>query len=245
MSYLGSKPVAAYALAGGADAESLITNHTGIVRKIAWHTLSRFGGSFELSDLIQIGMIALIDAARKFEDRGIPFASYATLRIRGAIVDAYRDAANSTRTEMAKQRMLRNARKSLTEALGRDPTAVELADHTGLTVSNIHEIMSDAQRSSVLSIDECYSEGNMSFADESLNPEECAIHEDMREKVSREISRLQEREQQILQMFFFEEMNLDEIGMCLGVSAARVCQVKKVAVEKLRRTLGDSLADLL
>lgn len=245
MSFMGRKPVAAYALAGGTNAEGLIASHSGIVRKIAWHSLSRFGGSFELADLVQIGMIALIDAARKFEDRGIPFASYATLRIRGAIVDAYRDAANATRTEMTKQRMLRTVRKTLTEALGREPSVAEMAEQAGLSVDAIHEIISDAQRSHTLSISEFYSEDNLSFADEALNPEEVAIHEDMRSTVAREISKLTAREQQILQMFFFEDMNLDEIGLTLGVSAARVCQIKKVAVEKLRHSLGDALADIL
>lgn len=245
MSFLGSKPVAAYALAGGMDPETLIISHSPIVRKIAWHILSRSGHGTELADLVQIGMSALIDAARKFEDRGIPFAGYAATRIRGSMIDALREAATSTRSEMARQRMLRNARQGLVSQLGREPTVIELAEAMNLPASSVHDILDDIQRSSTTSISDFYDDNDLCFADTSADPEECAVEKSRQAMISKEIAKLPDREQQILQMFFFEEMNLDEIGLCLGVSAARICQIKKSAMDKLRARLGDNLSDIL
>lgn len=245
MTYQGNRPVAAYAMAGGTNPESLVESHVGIVRKIAWHSVSRFDGAFDVADLIQIGMIALIEAARRFEDRGIPFASYAALRIRGAMIDASREAATSSRSEMMGQRKLRSAQSELTKTLGRPPSVTELSVQMDCSIDEVYRIMSFGQRSNIAYIDDVYSDEDSAFQDCCDNPEEAVAKSSSREMLSREIAKLPQREQQILQMFFYEEMNLDEIGMCLGVSAARVCQIKKKAMDRLRMGLGDQAMSIL
>src|ERR1700712_2204831 len=121
-----------------ADPERLIRDHMGLVRKIAWHVHGRVSTAMDIEDLMQSGMIALIEAARGYEDRGHAFATYASLRVRGSMIDGLRKQATQCRSAMAKRRQIDGARKQFESVNGRAPGDVELAATLGIDVAAYH-----------------------------------------------------------------------------------------------------------
>lgn len=222
------------------DPQELIHANFGLVRKIAWHTHGRVSTALDIEELIQIGMIALIEAARTFEDRGqAQFTTYASVRIRGAMIDALRKQANMARSALRRRRELNNARQDLTARLSRAPTPEELAEYLEITLNDLQEQISNTQGLKYESMDEVYSDHSIWFASEDSDALEILEQQDLREALARAIGQLPPREATVLQLYFVEEFNLEEIGQTLGVGAARVCQIKKVALEKVRKMLSD------
>jgi RNA polymerase sigma factor for flagellar operon FliA len=224
------------------DAQSparLIEAHSALVRRIAWHVHSRMSTAIEVEDLIQIGLVALVEAAQNFEDRGLGFAPYAQTRIRGAMVDALRRDARMGRAGMANRRYLAGIRARLEQEYMRPPSDAEMADATGLEPKAYHAMAASTQAVAQESIDESYSDHDMWFADLSDSAETAIEKAQLRETLVACLDRLSEREAMILQLYFVEEMNLNEIGETLGVGAARVCQIKKAALDKMRVMMAD------
>ena len=219
--------------------EALARAHMPLVRKIAWHVHGRVSTAIEVEDLIQIGMIALVEAANGYEDRGHAFATYATMRIRGAMIDHLRRQATLCRSAMARRRDFTAARVKLEQKLGREASEAELAVELGLDAAEFRRQWDEAQAVRHESIDEVYSEHSMWFADLGEGAEQALQREGLQEALAGAIRQLPEREAMVLQLYFVEEMNLEEIGLTLGIGAARVCQIKKAALEKLRGSLAD------
>lgn len=220
------------------DPERLIHNHLGLVRKIAWHTHARVSTALDIEELVQIGMIALIEAARTFEDRGhAAFATYANVRVRGAMIDALRKQATMCRSALKRRRELNAARDLLAGQLGRPPTDVELAAHFEMPLAAIQEAIHATQGLRYESIEEVYSDHSIWFADEEPDAFEQLHSAGLREALVGAIRKLPEREAMVLQLYFVEEMNLEEIGQTMGVGAARICQIKKAALSKVRQML--------
>lgn len=222
------------------DPEQLIRMNFGLVRKIAWHTHGRVSSAIDIEELMQIGMIALIEAARAFEDRGqAAFTTYASVRIRGAMIDALRKQATLCRSALKKRRELNAARAELSARLGRPPSEIELARHLDIPVTELHEQIASTQELRHESIDEVYSEHSIWFASEAPDALEQLQSADMKRALVEAIASLPEREAMVLQLYFVEELNLEEIGEVLGVGAARICQIKKSALGKVRKQLGE------
>ena len=219
--------------------EALARAHMPLVRKIAWHVHGRVSTAIEVEDLIQIGMIALVEAANGYEDRGHAFATYATMRIRGAMIDHLRRQATLCRSAMARRRDFTAARVKLEQKLGREASEAELAVELGLDPAEFRRQWDEAQAVRHESIDEVYSEHSMWFADLGEGAEQALQREGLQEALAGAIRQLPEREAMVLQLYFVEEMNLEEIGLTLGIGAARVCQIKKAALDKLRASLAD------
>lgn len=219
--------------------EALISSHLPLVRKIAWHVHGRVASAIEIEDLVQIGMVALVESANGFEDRGHAFATYATMRIRGAMIDHLRRHAAICRSAMARRRELAAVRQRLEGRLGRGPTEPEMAQEMGLEAADFRKLVDDSQSVHQQSIDEVYSEHSMWFADVEERADEALEREGLKAAIAGAISELPEREAMVLQLYFVEEMNLEEIGQTLGVGAARVCQLKKAALDRLRKALAD------
>lgn len=221
-----------------ASPNQLAQSHMPLVRRIAWQLRSMLPDSVALEDIIQVGMLALIEAAHGYEDRGHAFSTYATMRVRGAMVDVLRKNANACRSVLANRRLLKKTRLELEQQLHRAPYADEMAAALELDTQEYADMAARAEPIHLESIDDSYSDSTMWFA--SLD--ECAdqqIDRDrMRNLLADAIRQLGEREAAILQLYFTEEMNLDEIGLVMGIGAARVCQIKKRALDKLRTLLG-------
>ncbi len=220
-------------------AEQLIRDHSALVRRLAWHVHSRMSSAVEIEDLIQIGMIALLEAARNFEERGIPFVPYATMRIRGSMIDELRRVSRMCRSGMANRRALTATRAKLEQQLMRPPNDAEMAEALGLDAMTYHEWVASAQHVQQESFEESYSDSDIWFADEERGADEQLEMAQMTALLSEHISHLSEREALILNLYFVEEMNLHEIGEVMKITSARVCQIKKAALDRLRAMMSD------
>ena len=221
------------------DPAALARANMGIVRRIAWHVHGRVSSAIDVEDLVQIGMVALVEAANSYEDRGHAFSTYASMRVRGAMIDHLRRAANLARSGMAKRRQLTATRARIENGLGRAASDIEMAAALGLDADAYAAMVGDATALQHESMDEVYSDHSMWFADAEERADEALERSALKEALAAGISALPEREGMVLQLYFVEEMNLEEIGQTLGIGAARVCQIKKAALDKLRERLGD------
>ena len=219
--------------------DALVRTHMQLVRKIAWHVHARVASAIDIEDLAQIGMVALVEAANAFEDRGHAFATYATLRIRGAMIDHLRRHATICRSAMAKRRELGTVRERLENRLGRSASDAEMAAEMEMEAGDYRSLVDECQAVHQESIDEVYSDHSIWFADAEERADEAIDRERLKHAIADAIRGLPERDAMVLQLYFVEEMNLEEIGQTLGVGAARICQIKKAALDKLRGTLGD------
>lgn len=229
----------AYAPPRTVNPAHLIETHSALVRRIAWHVHSRMSSAIEVEDLIQIGLVALVEAAQNFEERGIAFAHYAATRIRGNMVDALRRDARMGRAGMANRRYLAGIRARLEQEYLRSPNDAEMAVAAGLDPAAYHAMAASTQPVGQESIEDSYSDHDMWFADISDSADTMLEKEQLREALITNLSKLSEREALILQLYFVEELNLDEIGETLGVGAARVCQIKKAALDKMKIMMAD------
>ncbi|MEQ1688167.1 MAG: RNA polymerase sigma factor FliA [Sphingopyxis sp.] len=222
--------------------EQLIHNHIPLVRRIAWHMRPMLPGSIAIEDIIQVGMIALVEAAHAYEDRGHAFSTYATMRIRGAMVDVLRKNAHASRGALANRRLIGKTRAALEQQLHRAPMPGEMAAAMGLDERGYEAMAAQCEPVQLESIDDHYSDSSLWFASIAEGADEQMDRERIREQLAQAIRSLDEREAQILQLYFSEELNLEEIGQAMGIGAARVCQIKKRALERLRALLDDSEA---
>jgi RNA polymerase sigma factor for flagellar operon FliA len=219
--------------------EVLARTHMPLVRKIAWHVHGRVSTAIEVEDLIQIGMIALVEAANGYEDRGHAFASYASMRIRGAMIDHLRRQATICRSAMARRRQFASTRTALENRLGREASEAELAAELGLDPADYRRLADETEAVRHESIDDVYSEHSMWFADVGERADQALERENLQTALSGAIRKLPEREAMVLQLYFAEEMNLEEIGQTLGIGAARVCQIKKAGLDRVREMLRE------
>ena len=230
---------ATYAKQAKPSPEDLVRAHMPLVRRIAWHVHARVASAIDVEDLAQIGMVALVEAANSFEDRGHAFATYATLRIRGAMIDHLRRHATICRAAIARRRELAQVRARLESRLGRGASEAEMAEEMGLAAPDYRAMVDDSQAVHQESIDEVYSDHSMWFADVEEQADETLDRERLQLAVAEAIRALPERDALVMQLYFVEEMNLEEIGQTLGVGAARICQIKKAALDRVRAALTD------
>ena len=219
--------------------EALARQHMPLVRKIAWHVHGNVASAIEVEDLIQIGMVALVEAANGYQDQGHAFSTYASIRIRGAMIDHLRRQATLCRSAMARRRELGAVRTRIENRLGRTATEAEMAAEMGMSAADYRALVDQSQAVQQNSLDDMYSDQSMWFADGEELADAALEREGLKEAIASCIAELPEREALVLQLYFVEEMNLEEIGQVLDVGAARVCQLKKAATDKLRDKLAD------
>lgn len=222
-----------------ASQEDLVRSHMQLVRKIAWHVHGRVSSAIDVEDLIQIGMIALVEAANGYEDRGHAFSTYASMRVRGAMIDHLRRHAALSRSAMVKRREMLKAKSDFEKTYGRSPSESELAQAMGLDGASLRALIDETAATYHETIDEVYSDQSMWFADVEERIDQTIEREELAAALAEHICALPEREASVLQLYFVEEMNLEEIGQTLGIGAARVCQIKKAALDKLRSSLRE------
>ena len=225
------------------EPDALVQAHLQLVRRIAWHVHARVSTAIDVEDLIQIGMIALIEAARAFEDRGsAAFATYATVRIRGSMIDQLRKSATLVRSAIRRRREFGEAKSVLEGLFGRPPTDDEMAGQLEMTVAAYRAAAAQTNPIRYESIDDVYSDHSDWFSDPAPNAFDTLAQGRMRRAIAEAVATLPEREAMVLQLYYVEELNLEEIGQVLDVGAARICQIKKAALAKLQARLG-GLAD--
>jgi RNA polymerase sigma factor for flagellar operon FliA len=220
------------------DMEALVRKHLPLVRRIAWHVHGSMSSIVEVEELIQIGMVALIEAVNGFEDRGqVTFEQYLSTRLRGAMIDELRRQATLTRGAMRRRRAYQDAVASLAAELGRAPADQQVADRLGVTPEKLRAEYASAEALRFDSIDDLYSDESPWFMSDEPDAFEQLAASDQRDALVEAIGELPEREAQVIQLYYVEELNLEEIGQVLGVGAARICQIKAGAHARLKKAL--------
>ena len=227
----------------GEDAEerpspaALIEAHMPAARRIAWHIHGKAPGSIEVEELVQIAMVALIEAANAHDGRADTFGGYASTRIRGSLLDEMRRRAAMSRGSLRRRRGLINARETLRARLGREAEDAEVAAHLGLDDLAYSQLRDEVQGIRYSSMDEVYSDHSAWFAADQEDAFENLSRTQLIEAVSGIVAELPERQALVLQLYFVEELNLAEIAEIVGVTAARICQLKAAALKKVRERL--------
>jgi len=226
---------------GNADTiEALVRSHIPLARKIAWQIHGRVRDLLDIDDMIQIGMTALVEAAQRFQDTGeATFGSYATIRVRGALVDHIRNNLVLSRTAVSRRNLIAVAKRDIVANGGNPDDLAQVAEKLGITVPELHGWNDQINKVSDKSLDEIYDDHSVWFADESPTPESALLTIETRELLAKNLKRLPEREALVLQLYFVEELNLEEIAEVISVSVGRVSQIKKSAVNQLRTWMSE------
>ena len=220
------------------DADAAGRGHLPLVRRLAWHVHGQMSTSVEVEDLVQVGLVALVEALASAEVRSGPeFRQYLTTRLRGAMIDELRRHATASRGAMRRRREHARATQALANELGRAPTDAEAAARLGVTSDKLRADYGEAVK--LESIDELYADDLPWFASEEPDAFDALAEDQRRDALVAAIAALPEREQLVIQLYHVEELNLEEIGQVLGVGQARVCQIKKCAHDRLRRALAE------
>ena len=219
--------------------EALVMAHLGMVKRVALHLKVRIPPFMELDELMQVGMIGLLEAARAFDPtKGIEFESFALSRVRGAILDEVRQLSYLPRSAVAFNKSENEAIHFLASELGRTPTQSELAEHMGDDLEEFQKKRGNAKRFETLSM-EVINEEVLGIADEKARqPDAIVEHQDFMRAVTDAIAELPERDQLLMSLYYVEELNLKEIGEVLDVTESRVSQLLSGIVKKLRLALG-------
>ncbi|MDH7975906.1 sigma-70 family RNA polymerase sigma factor [Sphingomonas sp. AR_OL41] len=221
------------------DMNALVRKHAALVRRIAWHVHGGMSAAIDIEDLIQTGLVALVEAAGSFEDRGlVTFQQYLATRVRGSMIDALRRHATMTRGAMRRRRAYHDAIAALTAALGHAPGEAALAEKLGVTIEKLRSDYATAEAVKFEHIDDVYADDLPWFASDEPDAFEQLAEGELREALIAAIAALPEREAQVVQLYYVEELNLEEIGLVLGVGAARVCQIKAAAHGRLKKALA-------
>jgi len=219
----------------------LVTRHADLVRRIAHQLAARLPACVDVDDLIQAGMIGLLDAARSYDaEQGASFETYASIRIRGAMIDDVRRSDWAPRSVHRRSREIAATIREIEQRTGRSASAQEVADTLGLSVDEYQRALEDAARSQVLSLDTHVEEhGEVQVLPRGgPTPGQVFDRNEFGRELSAAIAGLPEREQLVLSLYYEKDLNLKEIGAVLGVSESRVCQIHGQAVVRLRGRLS-------
>jgi RNA polymerase sigma factor for flagellar operon FliA len=224
--------------------ERLILHYAPLVKYVASRVATGLPASVDQADLVSYGMFGLIDALQKFEPgRGNKFETYAIPRIRGAIIDELRAMDWVPRSVRFKQREIEKSLADLESMLKRQPTEKELAERLGMSLHELHEVITQISFVSVLALDETVSVGADrgekvslvdTLADKGFDPISGVESQETRGLLAAAINELSEREKIVVTLYYFEGLTLAEIGEILGVTESRICQIHTKAVGVLR-----------
>jgi RNA polymerase sigma factor for flagellar operon FliA len=218
--------------------EDLVMAHLGLVKRVALHLKARIPAFMELDELVQVGMIGLLEASRAFDPvKGVEFENFAHSRVRGAMLDEVRRLSFLPRSAVAFNKSHNESIHTLAAELGRTPSQAEIADYMGKDLEDFHKERGKAKLFETYSM-EVVTEEVMSIADDTSQQPDAIVEEaQFMDAVTSAIADLPEREQLVMQLYYVEEFNLKEIGETLGVSESRVSQILSAVVKKLRGTL--------
>ena len=230
--------VKANAYSNQTDKAAIIEQHTVLVKRIAYHLLARLPASVLVDDLIQSGMIGLLEAANNFDgSKGASFETFAGIRIRGAMLDEIRRGDWTPRSVHKNSRMVADAIKVLEAELGRDVTDIEVAEKLEISLNEYHHILNEVNSGKIIGIEDLgVSEDVLGFSEEESDNQPYKLMEQVvfKKALVDCISSLPEREALVLSLYYDEELNLREIGQVLDVSESRVSQIHSQAMHRLK-----------
>ncbi|MGX2041270.1 RNA polymerase sigma factor FliA [Methylocaldum sp. MU1018] len=237
--------IALYASVQAPGVDAVVAQYAALVKRIAYHLMGRLPSSVQVEDLIQAGMVGLLEAARQYDrTQGASFETYAGIRIRGAMLDELRRYDWTPRSVHRKARDVAEAMRIIEARTGRDARAAEVAEHLGLSLSEYHQVLQDALSCRIFSIEELSEAGDSILddcADSAAPPVDILTQSGFAEALAEAISGLPEREKWVVSLYYEEELNLREIGEVLGVSESRACQIQGQAMLRLRARMQDWL----
>ena len=235
-----------YTAKGQLDGSALLKQYSPLVRRLAHQMIAKLPANVELDDLIQVGMIGLSDALTRFDAaQGVQFETFATQRIRGAMLDELRGNDWMSRGDRRHQRSIETAVHKLEQKLGRAPSESEISREMGLSLVEYQELLGKVRGTQLIFLEDMNgSEGEEDYldrhvADEDSSPLNRLEDQRMREALVEAIKNLPEREQYVMSMYYEHDMNLKEIAAVLHVTESRVCQLHSQSIARLRSKLRE------
>jgi len=225
------------------DTSQLVQQHAALVKRIAYHLMSRLPPSVQVEDLIQAGMIGLIEASRNYDPGlGASFETYAGIRIRGSMLDEIRKGDWAPRSLHRKVREMAKAVAEVEREQGRDARDAEVAEKLGVPLDDYYEILADASSHRLFSLEElpASEDGMIDGLGASIQgPEEDMEGSRFRAALASALASLPERERLVLSLYYNDDLNLREAGELLNVSESRVCQIHGQALIRLRARMSE------
>lgn len=234
-----------YTASGTLDRDQLAKHYAPLVKRIAYHLMAKLPASVQVEDIIQNGMLGLLDAMSRYEEGlGAQFETYAVQRIRGAMLDGLRENDWLPRSLRRDMRRIETAIHTLEQQKGRQPTEGELAESLGMPLGEYQKMLQEARGYQLVYFED-FTDGDdddyldrHSVGTEDLDPLERLLDKNMRDVLVRAIGDLPDREKTVMGLYYEEDLNLREIGEILGVSESRVCQLHSQAIARLRSRIA-------
>lgn len=234
-----------YNAAGVINKQRPLADFAPLVKRIANHMVAKLPPSVEVEDLIQVGMIGLMDALSRYEETpGAQFETYAAQRIRGAMLDELRETDWLPRGARKSMRQIEAAVHVLQQRLGRSPIEAEIAGELKVSLADYQQMLLDARGTQLIHYEDFMEDGDDDFLERncaSSKPDPLAslLDDNLRQVLIGAISDLPEREKMLMGLYYEQELNFKEIGAVLGVSESRICQIHNQAVARLRAKLKE------
>ncbi|SMY33144.1 RNA polymerase sigma factor FliA [Photobacterium malacitanum] len=221
--------------------QAFIERYSTLVKRIAHHLMARLPPNVLVEDLIQSGMIGLLEAQQNYDpSKGASFETFAGIRIRGAMLDDIRRGDWVPRSVYKNNRLISDAIAHLEHSLGRDPTDHEISAYLDMPLEQYHQALNDVNCGRIVGIADLAGGEETMVNDEDINqnlPFQGVVDDSFRHSLAAAIKTLPEREALVLSLYYDEEMNLKEIGAVIGVSESRICQIHSQAMQRLRAKL--------
>ena len=229
------------------SADALIERHMDLVRRIAYHLMGRLPDTVQVEDLVQAGVVGLLEAARNFDgNQGASFETFAGIRIRGSMLDEVRRLDWAPRSTHRVGREISDAINAVEARTGAQAQPQQIARELGVALEVYHRMVQKVAETRIFSLEALFgNDGDQADAvqDPGVDPSASHTREQFLEAAQSAITELPEREQLVLSLYYTEELNLKEVGEVLGVSESRVCQIHGQALARLKARLSDWQAD--
>ena len=218
-----------------------IVRHASLVKRIAYHLLNRLPPTVQVDDLIQAGMVGLLEAASNFNSTmGASFETFAGIRIRGAMIDEIRRSDWTPRSVHRKYREVTEAIRQIENESGEDASDADIANLLGISLSEYHQILIDSSSARIYSI-EALEEGQETVLPSSTEhtPDQAFGGEEYQKQLAQTIKSLPEKEQLVMSLYYDDELNFREIGEVLEVTESRICQLHGQALVRIKAKMSD------
>ena len=224
------------------DQERLVADHIDLVKRIAYHLIVRLPAHSEIDDLMQSGMMGLLEAANNYDpSRGASFATFAGIRVRGAMLDEVRRHDWTPRSVHKKHREVSEAIRAIEAETGRHARSREIAARLNISLEDYHKVLRDSASCRLSSLDEALDETTQTkqiLNEDAIAPDKACSDDQFRDELMDAIDRLPEKEKMVVSLYYELELNLKEIGEVFGVSESRICQMHGQALARLRASVN-------